>query len=312
MLRSPTSIISLVVVALLGCAASAIEQTGAASSSSALAELWTDPGAASRNLFDGPHPVPVKNRPVVDGRFTVVSKDTAGFSTTYKVKDDAGRDWNVKIGPEAQTEVVASRIVWALGYHQVPSYFVERWIAVEDAKGAQLGGARFRPHDMGLKSGGIWSWRKNPFVGTPPYNGLLVLMMILNSTDLKDDNNERYEVEGEAREGARQWFVVKDLGASLGETGRMDPRRGYIDGFEKEPFITGVKNGIVQFGFRGRHQELLEQIRIDDVRWTCERLAKITDRQWRDAFRAGNYTDDVAARYVARIRQKVKEGLELR
>jgi hypothetical protein len=249
---------------------------------------------------------------VVDGRFTVVSKDTGGFSTTYKVKDTAGRDWNVKIGPEAQTEVVTSRIVWALGYHQLPSYFVERWIAVEHSKGAQLGGSRFRPHDMGLKSRSIWPWHENPFVGTPPYNGLLVLMMILNSTDLKNDNNERYDVEGGAREGADRWFVVKDLGASLGETGRMDPRRGYIDGFEKEPFITGVRNGVVRFGFRGRHQELLDRIRIDDVRWTCERVATITDQQWRDAFLAGNFTDEVAARYVARIRQKVKEGLELR
>jgi hypothetical protein len=311
MVRSPTSITLCVVVTILACAAPSLKQTGAMPSPATLAELWIDPGAP-RNLLDGPHPVPVKDRPMVDGRFTVSSKDTAGFSTTYKVKDTGGRDWNVKIGPEAQTEVVTSRIVWALGYHQLPSYFVERWIAVEHSKGAQLGGARFRPHDMGLKSRGIWSWHENPFVGTPPYNGLLVLMMILNSTDLKDDNNERYDVEDGAREGARRWFVVKDLGASLGETGRIDPRRGYIEGFEKEPFITGVKNGVVQFGFRGRHHELVDRISIEDVHWTCERLAKITDQQWRDVFRAGNFTGDVAARYVARIRQKVKEGLELR
>ena len=137
-------------------------------------------------------------------------------------------------------------------------------------------------------------------------------MMILNSTDLKDDNNTLYEVEGPPREGARRWYVVKDLGASLGETGKMDPRRGYIDGFEKEPFITGVKEDRVTFGFRGRHQELLEGIRVEDVRWICERLQKVTDRQWRDAFRAGNYTDEITARYVARIRQKIKEGLEPR
>jgi hypothetical protein len=165
---------------------------------------------------------------------------------------------------------------------------------------------------MGLKSRGIWPWHKNPFVGTAPYNGLLTLMMILNSTDLKDDNNALYEVEGPPRQGARHWYVVKDLGASLGETGKMDPRRGYIDGFEKEPFITGVDQGKVRFGFRGRHQELLEQIRVEDVRWMCERLEKVTDRQFRDAFRAGNYSEEITARYVARIRQKIKEGLALR
>ena len=244
-------------------------------------------------------------------RFDVVRKDVSGFSTTYKVTDASGREWSVKIGPEAQTEVVASRIVWGVGYHELPTYFVERWIAVQDGKGAQLGGARFRPDDLGMKSLGTWSWRDNPFVDTQPYRGLIALMMVLNSSDLKDDNNALYEVKEAAREGASRWYVVKDLGASLGETGRMDPRRGYIDGFEKEPFITGVKDGKVTFGFRGRHQELLDRVRVEDVRWISERLQKLTDRQLHDAFKAGNYSDELAARYVARIRQKVKEGLTL-
>ena len=247
-----------------------------------------------------------------------MTRDPSGFSITYRVRDAQGREWNVKIGPEAQTEVVSSRIVWAVGYHQVPSYFVERWIAVDHAKGQLIGGGRFRPHEMGLQSRGIWSWQRNPFVGTRPHNGLLVLMMILNSTDLKNQNNELYDVVGEPREGARRWYVVKDLGASLGETGRMDPRRGYLEGFEREPFITGVASGPVgpgdhvTFGFRGRHQELLHHIGVEDVRWTCERLTKVTDRQWSDAFRAGGYTDEQSARFAARIKQKVNEGLALR
>jgi hypothetical protein len=274
-----------------------------------IAELWIAPGPTPRNLVEGPEPIPAKERPAVDARFDVISKDVSGFSITYKVRDAAGRKWSVKIGPEGQTEVVASRIVWGAGYHAAPSYFVERWIAVEEAKGSQLGGARFRPDEMRLKSRGTWSWRRNPFVGTQPYRGLLALMMVLNSTDLKDDNNTVYDVEGAPREGASRWYVVKDLGASLGETGRMDPRRGYIDGFEKEPFITGVKDGKVGFGFRGRHQELLDQVRVEDVRRICERLQALTDRQLHDAFKAGNFSDDATARYVARIRQKVKEGL---
>jgi hypothetical protein len=120
-----------------------------------------------------------------------------------------------------------------------------------------------------------------------------------------------YQVVGGPREGARRWFVVKDLGASLGEMGRMDPRRGYIEGFEREPFITGVDKGWVRFGFRGRHQELLDRIGVEDVRWICQRLKRITNRQWHDAFRAGNYTSEVTARYVARIREKIDEGLRL-
>jgi hypothetical protein len=317
MMRSATAICVLLSATMVGSTSTTGQRAGAAPAANAppaasIAELWIDPGPTPRNLFDGPEGVAPKDRPATDGRYEVVSKDTTGFSATYKVRDAAGRNWNVKIGPEAQTEVVASRIVWSVGYHEVPSYFVERWIAVDHAKGAQLGGARFRPDDMGLKSKGIWSWQEMPLAGTAPYNGLLALMMIINSTDLKDDNNTLYDVEGPPREGARRWYVVKDLGASLGETGKVEPRRGYIDGFEKEPFITGVKAGQALFGFRGRHRELLERIRVEDVRWMCERLQKVTDRQLRDAFRAGNYTEEVTARYIARIRQKIKEGLELR
>jgi hypothetical protein len=92
----------------------------------------------------------------------------------------------------------------------------------------------------------------------------------------------------------------------------MDPRRGDITSFEREPFITGVDEGRVRFGYRGRHQELLERIGPEDVVWTCERLQKLTDRQWRDAFRAGNFSEDVTGRYVARIRQKIDEGMKLK
>jgi hypothetical protein len=105
--------------------------------------------------------------------------------------------------------------------------------------------------------------------------------------------------------------VLKDLGASLGETGRFDPKRGNIDAFEREPFIVDVDHDRARFGYRGRHQELLDHISVEDVHWTCERLRTLTDQQWRDAFRAGNFTDDVIARYVARIRRKIDEGLKL-
>jgi hypothetical protein len=275
-----------------------------------IAQLWVNP-PAPRDLSHGVGAQLPK--PAVDAHYEVLDTDTRGFSITYKVRDGEGREWNVKIGPEAQTEIVTSRIVWALGYHQVPSYFVERWIAVEDGKGHLRGGGRFRPRDQRLVSGGAWQWRKNPFVGSRPYNGLLVLMMLLNSTDLKDQNNEIYDVrDDDLLPAPRRWYVVKDLGASLGETGRMEPRRGYIDAFEREPFVVGVDGGSVKFGFRGRHQDLLEQVGVADVVWLCERVLKLSDDQWRDAFRAGGYSDALATRFVARIRQKASEGLALR
>jgi hypothetical protein len=309
-ITSAVTLVAATLVVTSGCALPAVKRTGAAPPSRAqLAELWIDPGSNPRNLepgVGGRH-----QRPVADASYEVVSKDTGGFSITYRVKDSQGTEWNVKIGPEAQTEVVASRILWALGYHQLPSYFVERWIAVENAHGELRGGARFRPRDLPLKSGGIWSWQQNPFVGTREYNGLLSALMLINSTDLKNDNNEIFDVEGETAERARRWYVVKDLGASLGETGRVDPRRGYIDGFEREPFLLPPNDHFARFAFRGRHQELLQKIPIADLRWACERMLAISDRQWHDAFAAGNYDEQTTARFVARIKAKAHEGLAL-
>jgi hypothetical protein len=135
--------------------------------------------------------------------------------------------------------------------------------------------------------------------------------MLINSTDLKNDNNEIFDVEGETAERARRWYVVKDLGASLGETGRVDPRRGYIDGFEREPFLLPPNDHFARFAFRGRHQELLQKIPIADLRWACERMLAISDRQWHDAFAAGNYDEQTTARFVARIKAKAHEGLAL-
>ena len=304
-------LIVVIAVSTFACAPD-VKRVGAPPSATRMAEFWIDPAGERRDLFDGPPSID-RLRPRTDERFEVLERDPRGYSITYKVRDARQRVWNVKIGPEAQTEVVTSRILWALGYHALPSYFVERWVAVEKSKGAVLGGARFRPHDLGLTSQGTWSWQESPFVDTPPYRRLLALMMILNSTDLKNENNELYQVNGPARERASRWYVVKDLGASLGETGRMDPRRGDIDSFEREPFIRGVgTDGVVRFAYRGRHQELLDHIRVEDVRWVCERLQKIPDAQLREAFRAGHFDQDVTARYLARIHQKVDQGLALR
>ena len=44
----------------------------------------------------------------------------------------------------------------------------------------------------------------------------------------------------------------------------------------------------------------------------CERVLRLTDAQWHDAFRAARYDDDQTRRFVARIKQKAAEGMALR
>ena len=278
-----------------------------------LAELWTEPeDIASRDLFHGPGGAALA--PAPGAAFDFVSKDTKGYSWGWDVKDASGMEWSVKYGPEAHSEVVASRLVWAIGFHQPPSYHVERW----ELRGGDDPGmkqpSRFRPKLPSQRRVGEWSWHENPFVGTQPYRGLLVLMRILNNWDLLDRNTAIFDLDA-ASEGARRWYVVIDLGASLGRT-KIVPvsgTRSDIDDFEQQGFIKGVDaDGHVQFDDLGRfHRELFSDLTPADVRWTCERLNRLTDKQWSDAFRAAGYSEDVSRRFIRKIREKVAAGLAL-
>jgi hypothetical protein len=43
----------------------------------------------------------------------------------------------------------------------------------------------------------------------------------------------------------------------------------------------------------------------------CALLARLSPRQWQEAFRAGGYEDSVATRYIRRLQQKIADGLKL-
>ena len=62
----------------------------------------------------------------------------------------------------------------------------------------------------------------------------------------------------------------------------------------------------------GQNKGLLKDITVADVQWICQRLAKLTDEQWRDAFRAAAYEPSVAERYIVKLKAKIQEGLAVR
>ena len=134
---------------------------------------------------------------------------------------------------------------------------------------------------------------------------------MLGNSDLKDVQNVVYRLKAPL-EGASVWYVARDLGHTFGRTGVIDAPRGDIDAYERTPFIRGVENGRVRFEYRGRHRALFENIRPADVHWVCERLNRLTDRQWRDAFRAGGMEGEMAQRFIRRTKQKIGEGLALK
>ena len=283
-------------------------------------ELWMEPrDLGSRDLFHGPGGQALAPDPSTPYQF--VALDDTGFSPGYDVRDSRGMEWSVKLGIEAQPEVVSSRVLWAIGYHQPPTYLLTTWQLTGRQSGAQ-GMARFRPEWPDRKVVAEWSWYENPFVTTQPFKGLIVANLLLNNWDWKTSNNRVYE--GRSGDSAsRRLYVVRDLGASLGRTtfppvlswtpfrfGKQGTRND-IAGFERQAFIKGVDGRRVRFDYRGAHRRLVETVTVDDVLWTCRLMSRISDRQWRDAFRAAGYGEADQQRFITKLKSKVQEGLAL-
>lgn len=312
-MRGPLTAASAFLLAAIACAPALRSTATAPTSPDRMAELWQEPvDLETRDLFHGPGGPSFA--PPADASWRYMSSDTTGYSRGYDVTGPDGKEWDVKVGPEAQTEVVASRILWAVGYHQPPTYFVTRWrlLGAPGSEESPQASARFRRDVPGMKNVGDWSWYENPFVGTRPYHGLLVLNMLLSNWDLKATNNKLYESVEASATGPRRWFVVRDLGATFGKS------RGYFPGtrnnpgdFERQKFIVGVKDGRVLFAYGGRHRGLLDPIRPADVVWICERVARLSDRQWNDAFRAAGYAEGIKVQLLATIQRHITHGLAL-
>lgn len=277
-----------------------------------MSAIWRDPqNIASRDLFNGPWGA--ARAPSPADTYTLVEHKHTGVNPGMTVRDSQGRRWSVKraapdtLGPEGPIEVVLSRTLSAAGYHQPPVYHLPTFTLRDDWGARRVSGGRFRLHDKKLKDRGSWSWQQNPYVGTRPYQGLLVILMMFNSSDLKNANNTLYEYRGQ--DGPEQWYVVRDLGTALGQTGRLAPLRGDPVAFERSVFIEGVTGGFVRFGYRGWHQELVTgRIRPDDVAWAARLLGGLTEEQWRDAFRAGGYPDEIARKYMQSLWSRIAQG----
>ena len=285
-----------------------------------IAELWQEPSdIQQRDLFHGVGGPELMPR---DPTYTFVARDTSGWSPGFDVRTRDGVEWSVKLGPEAQSEVVSSRILWAIGFHQPPMYYLDRWSLTGAESGPQEAG-RFRPSLTHQTVAGEWSWYENPFIGSREFGGLIVSNLILNSWDWKTSNNKIYQLSQPVN-GVGRWFVVRDLGASLGKTtypallkwfrlrGFGQGTRNDLPGFEQQGFIKRIDDrSRIEFDYRGIYRDVLNSVRPDDVRWACDLLSRLSDDQWRDAFRAGGYTPEQTARYVRKIKAKITQGLEM-
>jgi hypothetical protein len=87
--------------------------------------------------------------------------------------------------------------------------------------------------------------------------------------------------------------------------------RNDVAGFEEQALIKKVEGEQVTFDYRGIHNGLVDTLTVDDVVWTCRLMARISDRQWRDAFRAARYADAEQQRFIRKLKSKIDEGLAL-
>jgi hypothetical protein len=296
----------------------------------AISELWRDPGdIAALDLRFGNGGK--EHSPRESATYKFVKEDTDGTSAKFYIEDDQGVEWLVKVGDEARPETAATRFVWAMGYFTDEDYYVATLhvpgmpkLARHSKHVSQDGtvhGARLKRHIKGEKKTDIWSWSENPFLETRAFNGLRVMMALINNWDLKTVNNKIYrEKDDEVR------YVASDLGASFGRTGAYATRsKGRLKDYLKDGFIQRQDGETVDLvmrtkptwlvkKFNGRYYrermaiaEVVQGIPKSDAKWIGEQLSKLTEQQISDAFRTAGFKPDEIDGYAREMQRRIAE-----
>ena len=248
--------------------------------------MWRDPGdIASRNLLLGAGGEEMK--PDIS-KITFIEDKPGGYSKKYRVRDAKGNEWIAKIGKEAQPDTAANRLLWALGYETEIAYLVPK-LKIE-GKG-EFENVRLEARPADVKRAGNWMWENNPFMNTPEFKGLKILMLTLNNWDMKDDNNEILARRGDTTGEGELRYIISDLGATFGKTGGFFSRsRNEAGDYAKAQFIKAVKGDVIDFSYSGKNQKLFTNLTVADARWVSDLFKRLSDEQIKDAFRAANFS----------------------
>jgi hypothetical protein len=298
-----------------------------------LSELWREPSdIRSENLFYGPG----GEAHAPHGPLTFVKEDMSGTNPKFDVRDQDGVKWKIKLGAEARPETVATRLVWAVGYHADEDYFLAE-VRVEGlpahvhrgqkliAEGGVMHNVRLK-REKGEKKEATWRWRDNPFVGTRELDGLRVMMAVINNWDLKDENNAIREEK--RKDGSEERvYEVSDLGASFGSAGRGLTHygsKGNLRAYERSKFIKKAGPEFVDFNVPRREALLLmfdpheffsrmglrgigRHIPRQDALWMGQMLGQLSGNQVRDAFRAAGYSGPELDRFAATLEKRIAQ-----
>jgi hypothetical protein len=273
--------------------------------------LWERPNdISSRDLYLGPGGTAM--RPDLR-RITFIKEEKGGYSKKYRIRDASGREWVAKIGKEAQSETSAVRLLWGLGYSTEVNYLVPR--VTIPGKGT-FTNVRLEARPDNWKRAGEWQWKRNPFVGTEQFQGLKIMMALINNWDLKDSNNVVIKLRG--RDNDELHYVISDLGATFGHASttpllwRITRSRNSPVKYAKSDFLEKVKGDRVVLHFGGKNRGLMKDISVHDAQWLGSLLSQLSDSQVRDAFRAANYRPDEINLLVREVRERTSELVSLR
>jgi hypothetical protein len=274
--------------------------------------MWREPvDIASRDLFLGSGGE--AGKPDLS-RVTLIERVKSGFSEKYRVKDAAGREWVAKVSREAQSETAAVRLLWGVGYVTELTYLAPSVTIPGTPKGTYTN-VRFEGRSKDVKRLDPWLWNQNPFVGKREFQGLKVMMLLLNNWDIKDDNNGILHVvtpEGQSE----LHYIVSDLGATFGKIGSgalwtLKRSRNNPKDYAESKFVDHVHKDRVFFHYGGKMQDVFEDISVEDVKWIAALLSRRSDQQISDAFRAANYTPEETATLLAAVRARINELVNL-
>ena len=270
--------------------------------------LWRQPqDISSRDLFLGPGGEQMKP----DLRHVIlIEKEKGGYSTKYRVRDASGNEWVAKIGKEAQSETAASHLLWAIGYFADVDYLIPK-VRV-DGIDKPLTNARFSARPKGHKSVDGFKWADNPFIGTREFQGLKVMMALINNWDIKDSNNKILVVPDKNGQIELQ-YEVHDLGGSFGKISHIPrflqfkPDRNNPTAYASSHLVDKVKQGKVSLHFLPKNKGLFKNISVEDARWLGGLLSLLSQQQIEDAFRSANYKPDQVGLLKAAVSKRVAE-----
>lgn len=268
--------------------------------------LWREPSdIASRNLFLGPGSEAMKPNL---SKVTLIEEKESASSPKFRVRDGSGREWSVKVGGEARSEVAAGRLIWAVGYFTDISYLVPR---VEIENKGVFQNARFEARQKGVKRLDEWMWDNNPFLGTREMQGLKVLLALLDNWNLKNENNKILFVRDDEGGSSELRYIISDLDTKFDKTG-ASPGLWQLTKPTTAKLIAQVKDNVVDFGYNGKHKERVSGITVEQARWIGGWLTRLNDRQINDGLRAGGYSNDEAQSIGKTLRARIDELASLK